>query len=482
MALGIMLVVSIALTATIYFTSATARHANTSNAGQKAYALAEAGVNNAIGQLASHYPNPTTPGPTTPGDLWVGSPSPVPYGSGTTQWSGLFDSEMKVWTLTGIGKVKNPTGGSDITRTVTAKVRVTLGPPPFTRYGLFVDDAIGPCTEMNGDNTITVPIYAAGCLSLGGGVTIVEPSSNPSDPTTVSANVGGQLSVSGSSHVGTDSREINWVGTKDGCNPHPAGVPCGDVAGVIRAESYGTYLPVHLPAVDADTEYGKANWSTAACSTGANPFDSNGVRNNSLGTTDLMGKAYDCTAKDGSNNVVGQLGWNPSFDDPLATPTGDIPPRTLRLSGTIFVDGDLALAPSDGFQYSGDGTIYVNGVVDLKGTICGPGSSWDAKKNTCGKTWSPLQGLGALLIVATNKNNAYFAVNFGSQAVVEAGLWAIGNVDGSGGPYLGGSVFVDEGFADITGGGGMQAFINLPAGAPSGQQYILGTALEFAGG
>ena len=43
MALGIMLVLTIALTTTIHFTSASARHANSSNAGQKAYALAEAG-------------------------------------------------------------------------------------------------------------------------------------------------------------------------------------------------------------------------------------------------------------------------------------------------------------------------------------------------------------------------------------------------------------------------------------------------------
>ena len=55
MALGIMLVLTIGLSTTIHFTSASARHADSSNAGQKAYALAEAGVNNAIAVLHANY-------------------------------------------------------------------------------------------------------------------------------------------------------------------------------------------------------------------------------------------------------------------------------------------------------------------------------------------------------------------------------------------------------------------------------------------
>jgi len=470
MALGILFVLAIVLTTTIFFTSASVRHANTSNAGQKAYALAEAGVNNAIAQIAPRYPNSTIPGDSS----WVGIPVAVPYG---TNWSGSFDPGTSVWSLTGTGTVKNPTGGADITRTVRVKVPVSLQPPPFTKYGLFVDDSTGPtCTSLHGNNTITVPVYAKGCLSLGGGVSIVEPAAT--GPTTVSADIGGQLSVSGSAHVGTDAREINWLAAGGGCIPHPAGVPCGDVNNTIRAQTYGAFAAVSLPGVDVNAQYGKAKWSTAICSTGSNPFDDGGaIRDNSRGTTNLMGSSYDCTARDSSGSIVGQLGWNSSTTTPLSTPSGDIPPRTLRISGSVFVDGNLALAPSDGLRYSGNGTIYLNGTVDIKGTICGPGSSWDG--NTCGKTWSPLAGLGSLLIVASNSSNANPAVNFGSQAVVEAGLWALGNVDSTGGPWLGGSVFVDNGSADITGGGGLQAFINLPAGAPTGGQYALGTPYEY---
>ena len=65
MAVLIMLVLTIALTTTITLTSSSARHANSSNAGQKAFALAEAGVNNAISVLHAAYD--VTPPPTFPG-------------------------------------------------------------------------------------------------------------------------------------------------------------------------------------------------------------------------------------------------------------------------------------------------------------------------------------------------------------------------------------------------------------------------------
>src|SRR4029450_12791051 len=56
MALGILFVLTISLGTVLYVTSASARHAEHSNAGQKAYALAEAGVNNALAVLNANYP------------------------------------------------------------------------------------------------------------------------------------------------------------------------------------------------------------------------------------------------------------------------------------------------------------------------------------------------------------------------------------------------------------------------------------------
>src|SRR3954470_18045232 len=87
MALGIMLVLAIALTTTIYLTSSSGRHANSSNAGQKSFALAEAGVNNAISVLHAAYDVPSPP--TFPGDASLLSvPQTKTYDTGSVTWRG----------------------------------------------------------------------------------------------------------------------------------------------------------------------------------------------------------------------------------------------------------------------------------------------------------------------------------------------------------------------------------------------------------
>ncbi len=69
MSLGILFVLTISLGTVIYVTSASARHAEHSNAGQKAYALAEAGVNNAFAVLNASYPNDPAVTDSLPGQL-----------------------------------------------------------------------------------------------------------------------------------------------------------------------------------------------------------------------------------------------------------------------------------------------------------------------------------------------------------------------------------------------------------------------------
>ncbi len=98
MALGIMLVLTIALTTTIYLTSSSARHAYLSNAGQKSYALAESGINNAVAVLEANYPGTkiypgdpnlllsttlTSPVTTLPASTTINVASTTGYNSGS---------------------------------------------------------------------------------------------------------------------------------------------------------------------------------------------------------------------------------------------------------------------------------------------------------------------------------------------------------------------------------------------------------------
>ncbi len=60
-----MLVLTVALTTVMFMTAAGARDAHRSNAGQKASALAESGINNSLAVLNANYPGATI----YPGDL-----------------------------------------------------------------------------------------------------------------------------------------------------------------------------------------------------------------------------------------------------------------------------------------------------------------------------------------------------------------------------------------------------------------------------
>src|SRR5829696_3521236 len=80
MALGIMLALTIALTSVVAFTSAAGRDAHRTTAGQKAYAVAEAGVNNALAVLYANYPSD----PGSPGDPALLTPArTTPYEGGS---------------------------------------------------------------------------------------------------------------------------------------------------------------------------------------------------------------------------------------------------------------------------------------------------------------------------------------------------------------------------------------------------------------
>ena len=116
MALGILFVLTISLGTVLYVTSASARHAEHSNAGQKAYALAEAGVNNSLAVLTANYPGtvafPGNPSLLTPART-------TSYDTGTARWSGTLAGPSSTpppapwkweWRLTSTGTVQNPTG------------------------------------------------------------------------------------------------------------------------------------------------------------------------------------------------------------------------------------------------------------------------------------------------------------------------------------------------------------------------------------
>ena len=181
MALGVMLVLTIALTTVITFTAAGARDSKRVNAGQKATALAEAGIGNALAVLHQNYPCTDC----FPGNSALLTPArTTTYTTGSVDWSGVLglapadvtDWEYE-WRLTATGRVSNPTGpgGSPVTRTVRAVVPVI--PPRVTDIG---DNNPLNFIYARGDITfeqsviVASPVYATGDLRLESSATISE--------------------------------------------------------------------------------------------------------------------------------------------------------------------------------------------------------------------------------------------------------------------------------------------------------------------
>jgi Tfp pilus assembly protein PilX len=207
MALGIMFVLALILTTVIFITSSSARDAHRSNASQKAYALAEAGIANALAVLNSNYPSPVFPGDSTllsgtaTGEAGCGATGCVStYASGTTTWNGSLDAApvgaawRYQWDLVSTGRVKNPTGpASDIVRTSKAVVPVVIPDTTSIPPGQSSLNWVYGFNDVTFSQSVTVasPVYAGRDLILQNTATIAETipaaAGNPAAPNKVVA-------------------------------------------------------------------------------------------------------------------------------------------------------------------------------------------------------------------------------------------------------------------------------------------------------
>jgi hypothetical protein len=463
MALGILTVLTLALATVIFMTSSGARDAKRTNAGQKAYAAAEAGLNNVIAEIASHYPAGSA------GSLAWAATGTASYDGATAWWcpgsACTFTSTPMSGTyhLVATGTVNNPTGpgSSSIVRTVSADLSVSAGSGfPF---GVYSGDPNASCTHLEGGITANVPVYVASCLVLAGNFSgydakIWQPS--PYTPATVTVQAGKALTLNGGTTIGTPARNVKniWYGTT--CSPSPCNSANGYNGPV------GTPGPAQsgMPTLNAATIYSSVPWGSAAC-TGINPFDNDGTRNNSKGNVDITTLAsYSCSVTDAAGQVH-SISYNSAT-------------HALAIQNSWFVDGNLNIATHNGLKYTGDGTIYFNGTVTQQGTVCGPPSTYTPPE-TCSEQWDPTGG-NNLLIVAVNGLGTPVTQSWAqttASAIFEADAWAIGNgttgtnptnaafsLTGNG--WFGGSVFTNNGYAWIAGNGVIHSAVTLPSGAP----------------
>ena len=405
MAVGILGVLTMAGTSLIYYSSTNARSSEYSNDKSGAYDIAEAGINEMMAILSR--PENNALNKYMLGEQSNGSVTHTThtYNQGTVEWWGTLSQSVagaSTWTLTSIGKVKNPTGSSAslVTRTLTAKVPVI---PSYTQplnnpsWNFIYSRATGSTCDMTIQNSVVVqsPLYVAGNLCL----------NNTASVTAGPLVVQGSFTMSQSANfAGTSTTPLNQLHVKNGCkwknnalhNPCQQGAGGSGFDNVWATVLDNTPASTTAPAVDWDAWYLNSNpgpYYGCLTQSGTPPtFDTDQGsatapsathRNNSIGTVQDLTPSTSYTCK----GSAGELSWNAST-------------KVLTANGTIFIDGSAQIQNGSVNTYTGSATIYVSGSLLIKNaSMCQATSG-----GTCTTSgWNPAQ---RMLVFVVNGNGS----------------------------------------------------------------------------
>lgn len=398
MVIGVSLVLGITGTSAMVYTTGNVRAAATSKADERAFSLAEAGLNNAYSTLYNAS-DPTMPGA-------VPQRSEQAEG-GTITWWGTLDTQTNVWTLTGRGSLPNPTGGVDVIRTIRGRSSIqstSVGTANNAIWNYIYAEAPTSCTTLSNSVNVNVPIYIKGNLCL-------QNTAQISGLNTV-LHVGGTLTLNNSSHVATAGAplaEVHVAGCKVGGGAVHS--PCGPADSV-----YSTMPPdaittgLEKPPVDLAYWYLNAKpGPKQACTTqtGTLPaFDNDSTMNRSLPSSVKLtpSLAYDCQVKDAQGNQLGRIAWTPGS------------PGTLTIAGTLFFDGDIVFQNLINAIYVGRATIYAAGTISFGNstTLCGVAG--------CNSNWQPTQNLLAF-VAGSSTDTVGFSIQ--NSSTFQGAIYAV---------------------------------------------------------
>lgn len=421
LAVVMLAVLSIMVASALTYTNSTSRDAARGRSGQQAYALAEAGINNALAQLGSHYPSSTygtsswvtSVDATHPDGQWG-------YAGGTVSWSGSLSTKTPTggtWTLTATGKTASPTGtpGSKITRTVTAKIDVIWD---TQRASLWNWVYSGSDTTITNSGSFAVPIWVNGNLTLSNTGEIIQPAT---------LVVGGNLTLSqAQTSVGSliaplsEAHVVGWCKYK-----LVTTTPCQANTAVtnVWATTFNNALPSPplpspvMQASDWQDRYALSSSTAGSCSsTGSSPgvleSSGNSVLDNSAGTFDLTpsGSTYSCTTASGS------LSWNGS---------------TLTMNGVIYIDGNVQVTTPNNTPalYTGLANIFATGTItfQINSALCAKLTSTGKACDTTYGAWDPANAM--LIMAAYNSPNTTGNAVSVKGASYQGGLYGQTNID-----------------------------------------------------
>lgn len=424
LALGVMMALSVTSVVVIQYTSANSRTANMSKTSENAFALAEAGINNAVSVLNVPTNNALDPDMLPPRTSY--------YEGGRVVWSGTLDRAAAVWTLSATGYVRNQTGasGSEIQRKVGAKVVVvptTTQPLNTPAWNYLFNKGTSQTCDMTLSNNVSGSsrLYVAGdlCISNNAGVTSAE------------LIVHGNLSLGNNAFVGASTSMSTRVQTSVGGNcqygggawtsPNCAGNQ--DSRKIFSKLSDGTTIGVNnSPPIIATPISDFATWyenaipgPSQSCTTasGTPPVFDNDYpnRNNSVSTAFDLTPISSYTCRVGpAGSPSGELSWNATT-------------KILTVSGTIYIDGSLKAANGSLNQYNGQATIYLSGTFYMANNtkLCGGISG-----STCDfGAWNP----NTEMLTITSEGTGGLAgagngILMDNNSIFQGALYAVGNI------------------------------------------------------
>ncbi len=393
LALGVTVVLSLSVVTVIESTTANSRSAESSKRRVSARSLAEAGINNAASVIRAS---------STPTFAGLLPATTTQYGTDSVTWSGTLDDSqpnvscpghLACWIITSTGRLRNPSGSADVTQRLTADVPLD---PVYSQ--LLVNDVYdyvfvygtndpSGCDFNNGNNsTFGSRLYIQGnlCISnstsitnevdVWGKATLLNPATiGQKSGSTITYNTAG-VHIKGGCTTTTGGSVTPWAcGAAQSVYANPAAdatpaslVPpdvIGSAQGWYKNASPGPYSPCKTSSGIAPSN--TSNWATAFDNDIPSGSTPNSVyMNRSVpGSFDLTpASAYSC------KTAFGELSWDPNAKDAI---NNTVPTLTIR--GTVFIDGNARIAPSNVqlIRYVGVGTIYLSGSFVMKGThVC----------------------------------------------------------------------------------------------------------------
>jgi Tfp pilus assembly protein PilX len=451
LALGVTVVLGIATTSMIMYTTSSQRNAQRDSADLVARTYAEAGLNTAYAIIfhanttsglnptaanmlgCNGYSGPTdTSGPSNcaapvrqlaciVAGCTAGSPGSVSYygffsGTNPASYLGLT-VPASTWLIVSTGYDRNANG---LTVGKTAMAEVTISPLSSGAVAsvwnhVFITSPLvaNQCQlDFSGNNmTVNVPVYVIGNMCLGNSV--ITESGQPVD-----VQVGGKLYLTGGSVGASSASKITSGVVVGGCTTvsiSAATSPCDNGTfhwWVTTPDTFVAQAAPSLTSTDIASDYASFDPGPAhPCAVGNNPyaplpsttFDTNSVYDVSAATFTLTpSTSYACISQSGSS--VGQLVWNAST-------------RQLTINGSVFIDGSVII--SQALTYSGTGIIEAAGTI----TFNGNGTTVCAVASCVATNWQGTSGNNQMLTLAALASNTT-AITFTNNAQsFQGSLW-----------------------------------------------------------